>query len=132
MKCLLRNGKYSFYYNEKEYEKDRYDQWLNNMPVFVNADNSMSIRDEFLINSMDYWNDIYTANIKYDHDVTFTGVLSLYGNGYMHLLSSIDVDEHTNEYSLQKTKELNDCYIHDYVSNKEVNIVDNLNILDEP
>jgi len=52
------------------------------MPVFAYDSQSIELRDDELINSMDKWNDYYASSLKYTDAKTYQGVLSLYGNGY--------------------------------------------------
>ena len=82
MQPKIRNDVYNFYYNDDLYLRSKYNQKLNKMPIFAYDEQSIELRDDILINSMDKWNDYYAESIKYDIANTYQGVLSLYGNGY--------------------------------------------------
>lgn len=82
MQPKIRNGVYSFYYNDTECLKSKYDQKNNNLPVFAYDEESIILRDDDLINSMDKWNDYYAQYVDSSLKI-YSGVLSLYGNGYM-------------------------------------------------
>lgn len=88
MQPRLRNNKYTFFYNDSEYDRIKYDQKLNNLPVFIHDEQSLELRDDALINSMDKLNDWYAEN-EQNTNKTYKGVLSLYGNGYTQISENI-------------------------------------------
>lgn len=99
MQPRIENDQYIFHYNERKYLRSKYDQKNNNMPVFAYDSQSIELRDDDLINSMDKWNDYYASSIKYNDAKTYQGVLSLYGNGYTQIL-----DTDIKEVSFYKNK----------------------------
>lgn len=130
MQPKIRNNVYNFYYNDDLYLRSKYNQKLNNMPIFAYDEQSIELRDDILINSMDKWNDYYAESIKYDIANTYQGVLSLYGNGYTQILES-DVKnasffkENVSKdqiLSLNDVKKLNDVSINLYAGVNEVDI----------
>ena len=123
MQPRIRNGKYTFYYNDTEYSRTKYDQKINNLPVFAYDDQSIELRDDLLINSMDKWNDWYAEKYQ-KNDNTYTGVLSLYGNGYTQILESNakDIEINNKFLSVSEVKSLNNEYINMYSGINEVNI----------
>lgn len=130
MQPKIRNDVYNFYYNDDLYLRSKYNQKLNKMPIFAYDEQSIELRDDILINSMDKWNDYYAESIKYDTANTYQGVLSLYGNGYTQILES-DVknasffkDDISKDQilSLNDVKKLNDISINLYTGVNEVDI----------
>ena len=115
MQPKIRNNQYTFFYNDKEYPRIKYDQKLNNLPVFAYDEQSIELRDDKLINSMDKWNDWYVENYQ-TNDKTYQGVLSLYGNGYTQIQES-DV-----ENIIFTTNKTNTITIESSGSNKKVTI----------
>jgi len=123
MQPKLRNDEYTFYYNNNAYLRSKYNQLLNKIPVYAYDTQSIELRDDELINSMDKWNDYYTESIKYPAAKTFDGVLSLYGNGYTQLLETntknvrflncLDIDEvvKLNNVSINLEKGINEVDI---------------------
>lgn len=87
-----RDGRYTFYYNENLYEKDRYSQIENNFPILLPMQDKISIRTSDELSSMDVWNfqylQDYMQNI-YNTDSLFTGSLNKYADGYMYLKPSV-------------------------------------------
>lgn len=130
MQPKIRNDVYNFYYNDDLYLRSKYNQKLNNMPIFAYDEQSIELRDDILINSMDKWNDYYAESIKYDIANTYQGVLSLYGNGYTQILESDVKDasffkENISKdqiLSLNDVKKLNDVSINLYTGVNEVDI----------
>ena len=130
MQPKIRNDVYNFYYNDDLYLRSKYNQKLNKMPIFAYDEQSIELRDDILINSMDKWNDYYAESIKYDIANTYQGVLSLYGNGYTQILESDvkDASFFKNDVSkdqilsLNDVKELNDVSINLYTGVNEVDI----------
>lgn len=114
MNPKLRDGEYTFFYNEEELERDRYNQINNNCPVFVKDTASLSVRDTKLVDSMDVWNFEYLNGVKKNLNKTFVGNINKYGNGYQYLDDSIDVSQYDEKkyLSLDQTKKLNDVYIY--------------------
>lgn len=131
MQPKIRNDVYNFYYNDDLYLRSKYNQKLNKMPIFAYDEQSIELRDDILINSMDKWNDYYAESVKYDIANTYQGVLSLYGNGYTQILESDVKDasffkESVNSkdqiLSLNDVKKLNDISINLYTGVNEVDI----------
>ncbi len=131
MQPKIRNDVYNFYYNDDLYLRSKYNQKLNNMPIFAYDTQSIELRDDTLINSMDKWNDYYAESIKYDIANTYQGVLSLYGNGYTQILESdikdvsfLEKDDVSKDQilSLNDVKKLNDVSINLYAGVNEVDI----------
>lgn len=131
MQPKIRNDVYNFYYNDDLYLRSKYNQKLNNMPIFAYDEQSIELRDDILINSMDKWNDYYAESIKYDIANTYQGVLSLYGNGYTQILESDvknasffkeAVNSKDQILSLNDVKKLNDISINLYTGVNEVDI----------
>lgn len=147
MRPRLKDDKYIFTYNDENYLRFKYDQKNNNMPIFVYDDQSIELRNNELIHSMDKWNDWYTE--KYNgNDYTYTGVLSLYGNGYTQILDSDANDvvfykkkvtvESSGRYdrnkntkttlvrehilNINEVKQLNNVSINSYSSIDEINV----------
>jgi len=52
------------------------------MPVFANDDIKIDLRDDSLFDAIQIWNKEYVASEQYQSDITFTGNISLFGNGY--------------------------------------------------
>ena len=123
MSPRIRNDKYCFYYNDNLYPRAKYDQKVNNMPVFAYDTQSIELRDDILINSMDKWNDYYTEHKTFDSEKAYHGVLSLYGNGYTQIVDDISTDIF-NEYvmDLKEVKNQNDVSINLYSGINEVDI----------
>ena len=123
MSPRIRNDKYCFYYNDNLYPRTKYDQKVNNMPVFAYDTQSIELRDDILINSMDKWNDYYAEHKIFNSDKTYYGVLSLYGNGYTQIADSVNTDIF-NEYimDLDEVKNQNDVSINLYSGINEVDI----------
>ena len=123
MQPKLRNDEYTFYYNNNAYLRSKYNQLLNNIPVYAYDTQSIELRDDELINSMDKWNDYYAESVKYPEAKTFGGVLSLYGNGYTQLLEAntknvgfldcLDIDKvvKLNDVSINLEKGINEVDI---------------------
>ncbi len=101
-----RNDKYTFYYNSDDYDKTRYDQLINNYPVFINNNSYLPVRTNELIESMDVWNEKYSLSEKSDIDNTYTGVINLYGNGYNYLL----LDDENDVILLDKSNDLKEMH----------------------
>ena len=101
-----RNDKYTFYYNSDDYDKTRYDQLINNYPVFIHTNSYLPVRTNELIESMDAWNEKYSLSEKSDMDNTYTGVINLYGNGYNYLL----LDDENDVILLNKSNELKELH----------------------
>lgn len=101
-----RNDKYTFYYNSDDYDRARYDQLINNYPVFINNNSYLSVRTNELIESMDVWNEKYALSEKSDIDNTYTGVINLYGNGYNYLL----LDDENDVILLDKSNKLKELH----------------------
>ena len=101
-----RNDKYTFYYNSDDYDKTRYDQLINNYPVFINNNSYLQVRTNELIESMDVWNEKYSLSEKSDIDNTYTGVINLYGNGYNYLL----LDDENDVILLDKSNDLKELH----------------------
>lgn len=101
-----RNDKYTFYYNSDDYDKTRYDQLINNYPVFINNNSYLSVRTNELIESMDVWNEKYSLSEKSDIDNTYIGVINLYGNGYNYLL----LDDENDVILLDKSSSLKELH----------------------
>ena len=105
------------------YLRSKYNQKINNLPVFAYDNQSIELRDDLLINSMDKWNDWYAEKYQKNNN-TYTGVLSLYGNGYTQILESNtkDVEINNKFLSINEVKSLNNEYINMYSGINEVNI----------
>ena len=117
----IRNNKYTFYYNDREYDRTKYDQKINNFPIFAYDEQSIELRDDKLINSMDKWNDWYAENKETQkNNNTYNGVLSLYGNGYTQI-SDASI-EFKNYYSLNDVIDMNNDIITTYIQTSEVDI----------
>jgi hypothetical protein len=98
MNPKYRDDTYSFIYNGSTYELDRYSQKANNYPAWVSDECVMEMRSDALIKSMDAWNDEYNyvSSEMPDIDILFKGILSLYGNGYMHLPNTYDTGQYSD------------------------------------
>ena len=98
MNPKYRDDTYSFIYNGSTYELDRYSQKANNYPAWVLDECVMEMRSDALIKSMDAWNDEYNyvSSEMSDIDILFKGILSLYGNGYMHLPNTYDTGQYSD------------------------------------
>ena len=93
MNPKLREGRETFIFNNKEYEKDRYDQYLNESPMFMTVEGNLAIRDQVEIDSMDAWNFEYqVANPEYKtpDGLLIKGEKNTFGNGYLFLDNSYD------------------------------------------
>ena len=124
MQPKIRNDVYNFYYNDELYLRSKYNQKNDNMPIFAYDEQTIELRDDTLINSMDKWNDYYAESIKYDIANTYQGILSLYGNGYTQILESDvkDVISKDQILALNDVKKLNDVSINLYAGVNEVDI----------
>lgn len=120
-----RNDQYTFYYNDKLYEADRYDQFMRNMPLLLNQDFSYEIRDDKLIESVDVWNFEY-LNASYADIFSERGVVNRYGYGYLDLRPAADYGQYEKDgvYSLAETKKLNSDYILHTWGEETVNYAD--------
>lgn len=103
MNPKYKNDSYSFIYNNETLELDRYSQLANNYPAWVSDSCAIELRSDALIKSMSVWNDEYnmaSENGSYAN-ILYKGVLSLYGNGYMHLSNNYDNGQYsdTGEYT---------------------------------
>lgn len=116
----IRNGNYTFIYNDKEYDRSKYDQKINNFPIFAHDEQSIELRNDELINSMNKWNDWFAENSTNTIN-TYTGILSLYGNGYTQIINN-DITL-KNCLSLEKVKDENSNFINLYNEFSEVNIM---------
>ena len=123
MSPRIRNDKYCFYYNDNLYSRTKYDQKVNNMPVFAYDTQSIELRNDILINSMDKWNDYYAEHKTFDSEKTYHGILSLYGNGYTQIVDDVNTDIF-NEYvmDLEEVKNQNGVSINLYSGINEVDI----------
>lgn len=111
MQPRIENDQYIFYYNEKKYSHSKYNQKNNNMPIFAYDSQSIDLRDDELINSMDKWNDYYASSIKYNDAKTYQGVLSLYGNGYTQILDTDVKDVSFYKNKISKTSAIKSNFI---------------------
>lgn len=116
---IRENGKYTFFYNANEYDRDKYFQYFDK-PIFANESVMLEIRDQKLIDAMDKWNDIYSEASKHAADSTFTGLISSYSNGYMYLNNEYDYGQYNNLYNLSDTKKQNNEYIFNNHSVKDI------------
>ena len=114
----LRNNQYTFFYNDKEYQRTKYDQKINNLPIFAYDEQSIELRDDNLIFSIDKLNNWYAENRETQNKNTYQGVLSLYGNGY----TQINNDQFENYQLLNEVIKMNNENITTYVQSSEVNI----------
>lgn len=121
MQPRIRNDKYTFYYNDREYDRVRYDQKINNLPIFAYDSQNIELRDDELIHSMDKWNDWFAENTPINQFTrTYNGVLSLYGNGYTQIQNK-DI-ELEDAQSLEDVVNANSEDINTYENYDEVNI----------
>ncbi|WQJ53430.1 MAG: hypothetical protein [Wendovervirus sonii] len=131
MQPKLRDGIYTFYYDNTQFELNRYSQYGNKKPVFLNDSIIMNLRSDSLYNSIQVWNKEYVDSKQPYNDKLFNGNISLFGNGYMMLYDSKDTNQYQDDiYSLAETKKQNDIYVYD-VSVFE-NVINMNNNNDEP
>lgn len=124
----LRDGVYTFMYNDNAYLQSKYNQLGNNMPIFANIEHSLKLRNDDLINAMDKWNDYYITRPKYVTASTYDGILSLYGNGYSQILNNDITDTNIADMDINEVKALNDVDINLLSSTTEVDIIPSRNI----
>ena len=98
----MRDDKMSFIYNEEVLEASRYNQFLNESPVYTPTYMSYEVRDDELVSSMEIWNDEYSAAKLKDENI-FMGNLSATGNGYTRLDSSFDTGQYPDNMTLSDT-----------------------------
>lgn len=98
----MRDDVMSFIYNGEVYESYKYDQFLNESPVYAPAHLSYEVRDNELVSSMEIWNDEYVT-LKKTSENLFTGNLSSIGNGYTRLDLSMDHGQWPDYLSLYDT-----------------------------
>lgn len=107
-----RDDKYTFYYNNKLYDADRYDQFERKSPVMISQPFNYEIRDSKLASSVDVWNFEY-LNSPYADEFSQRGVVSRYGYGYLDLRPDTDSGQYERDgvYSLAETKQLNNDFV---------------------
>lgn len=125
MRAKNYNDNYQFYYNDLLYDAEKYNQFGNNAPGFVNVDTNIQVRSDALIKAMETWNYEYEYQTnKIYEEKTYEGFISKYGNGYMYLDASVDENQYQSDniLSLLETKELNNTSI---LNNKIISQISN-------
>lgn len=103
-----RDGRDTFIYNNTDYNKDRYDQYVNESPLFTSVKSSLEIRSKEEIDSMDAWNfefQVADGAYRIESNLIIKGEKNTYGNGYLFLDDSYDTGQY-DENGLMRLSEL--------------------------
>lgn len=116
MNPKIRDNKNTFYYNDEEYEADRYNQYKLNRFIPVTYETSWKIRTDSMMDAIDVWNYEYQSDkdaYKSSIITPFNGVLNKYGNAYMYLSDNYDTNQYGNKIlSLHEVKQDGNILLH--------------------
>ena len=116
MNPKIRDNKNTFYYNDEEYEADRYNQYKLNGFIPVTYETSWKIRTDSMMDAIDVWNYEYQSDkdaYKSSVITPFNGVLNKYGNAYMYLSDTYDTNQYGNKIlSLHEVKQDGNMLLH--------------------
>lgn len=102
MLAKQRNDVLTFFYNGEEFEANRYAQYNNNAPLFVNGEINYEFRSNDTLEAIENYNKIYQSlSSSLKSITTYNGVLSTYADGYNYLNSFI-YNEDTDYLDLQE------------------------------
>lgn len=116
MNPKIRNNKNTFYYNDEEYDADRYNQYKLNGFIPVSMENSWELRTDSIMDAIDVWNYEYQNNeklINSSNNTPYKGILNMYGNGYMYMPDNCDENQYGNKIvSLKDVKQDGNVLLH--------------------
>lgn len=109
MNPKYRDGSETFIYNNKEYLTQRYNQYINESPMFVSIDGTLQIRSKKELDSMDAWNFEYQVNCgNQENSLLMKGENNTYGNAYLFLDDKYDTGQY-DENGLMRLKDLKEA-----------------------
>ena len=116
MNPKIRDNKNTFYYNDEEYDADRYNQYKLNGFIPVTYETSWKLRTDSMLEAIDVWNYEYQSDkdaYKSSVITPFNGVLNKYGNAYMYLSDNYDTNQYGNKIlSLHEVKQDGNMLLH--------------------
>lgn len=105
---IMRNDEYTFIYNGNVLESERYNQFINESPVYAPAYMNYEIRDDRALKSMKNWNHEFIVS-DLSAENLYSGNISGIGNGYNYLDESYDTGQYGKSMmSLIETVNYND------------------------